>query len=362
LLHPEDIKSGEFAKTTTFVLDYETIADAFVEKGVGPYKTEPYYYLNFSKLVCLQHLCIINFPYHLIPNNGFCCDFSRNNAICMEVITEHPNAQIWQIKIDPKKTTSEKPVTFHQIQHPECIIGIPISKPIVTEVTLFILPSNFQGLPNDYSKAHQQLCEESNDLKKLLNSYSAAIHWVINGLNYLNVQLNRPETQQRLSNLDLSEMKEQLLVEYSKIIQLIDQSKALRLQFNSYSEAIQRLTKESHKLRLLLNDYSIATQQLINPNDSLKILLDEYLTAIKLINDTDNFQILLDEYSKLKNLDCSSAAIEEIQKFIDTIQSVLFSLMNLQLKANKQIQDFQIMIQKLLEKCSAAFREANSSQ
>lgn len=138
----------------------------------------------------------------------------------------------------------------------------------------------------------------------------------------------------------------------------------LRLKFKGYSTAIQWLTKEPHDLilLLLLSDCSTAAQQSINPNNDLQILLDEYSAAIKLISNTDSFQILLDEYSKVENLHRASAiaTIEEIQEFINTIQPVLLSLWNLQLKENKQIQDFQIMIQQLLEKCSAVLLEANS--
>jgi hypothetical protein len=180
-----DIQNSAIAKANKFVLDYETVANAFMEVVLD--ETEPYYYLKFPELVCLQHLCIIDFPDHLIHSKRLYFNFSGNGVVCVEVITEHPNPQIWQIKFDSKKITNEEPLALHQIPHPECILEIPNSKPIVTEFTLPILPSNLQGLPNDYSEVFQELCYRSNILKELLNSYSEDIQWLINGLNYLNV-------------------------------------------------------------------------------------------------------------------------------------------------------------------------------
>jgi len=311
----------------------------------------------------------------MIPNKEI-CSFSENGVICVEVVvTQHLDAQIWRIKIDPKKTTNSEPLALHQM---------PIPEPIVTEPTI---SSKSQGLLNDYSKTFQQLYDESNELKKLLSSYSEITQWLINGLNYFNEQLKCSETQQWLSNLNLSEVDEQLTFEHSKFLQLIDQPKALRLLFESYSTAIKKLNGKSHHLRLLLRDCSAVAQQSVNPNGDLKILLDEYSAAIKLINDTDNFQILLkeysivielindidnfqiiidecsevdltDEYSEVENLDDPLMIIERIQNFLNTIQPVLSSLRNLQLVVNDQIKKFQIIIQKLLEKCLAALRKA----
>jgi len=381
LLRIGNIHSGTLVKADKLVLDYKTVVNVFMEERADTYETKPYCYLRLSESIYTQRFCNHDLSAFDMISNKEICSFSENGVICVEVVvTEHLDAQIWRIKIDPKKTTNREPLALHQI---------PIPEPIVTEFTLSTISSNSQRLL-DYSKAFQQLYDESNDLKKLLSNYSEITQWLINGLNYFNEQLKCPETQQWwLSNLDLLEMDNQLLFEHSKFLQLTDQPKALSLLFESYSTAIQKLNGKSHNLRLLLRDCSAVAQQSVNPNGDLKILLDEYSAAIKLINDTDNFQILLgkystaielikntdnfqilidecsevdltDEYSEVENLDDPLMIIEKIQEFINTIQPVLLSLWNLQSVVNEQIKKFQIIIQKLLEKCLAALREANS--
>ena len=145
--------------------------------------------------------------FHLLwSTERFYCEFSSGNRVIrIELGTEHPNAQIGQIQLHSEGTTKlfigqpahEGPVTLPQIS----VLESSIEMPTQTEFTLSIIPSNLQELLNNYLKTLQQLYDKSNNLKRLLSSHSAAIQRLISRFKYLNVLLNYPEIQQRLSNL-----------------------------------------------------------------------------------------------------------------------------------------------------------------
>jgi len=382
LLQLVDIQSGTFNNAKKLVLSCQA-AKAFEHGRYGPLnhlkfsKFMPTDYLEFSKFIHLRHLCITD-----IPSTCISCEFSSEiDSICVEVGSEHPNAKIDQIKLDHDDTTKqciwqpahEGPVTLLQIPL-KSQIEMPIQKPIITDFTLSIISSNSQGLLNKYLEALQQLYDESNKIKGLLSSQSEATRGLINRFNYLNMQFNCPETQQWLSILEdrseedlLSNHPEmgQLLMEYSKIFQLNDHHIVLHPLFESYSKAILQLTEESHNLRLKLSKCSTEdTQQLINSNHNLQILLDEYLTVIHLTSHSDSLKILLIEYSKveqqLKAKTSFLMTIKKTQKFVSAVQPLLSSLRDLQSTANKRIQWFKNILQRLLEGYSATLHEANS--
>jgi len=308
----------------------------------GPHVT---HCLKFSEFTCLEYLSIPTVP------DRFCCEFPSGNGattrtIHIELGTGHPSVQTRQHKLDPEKTT-------------KLLIEQPtIEIPTQTELTPSIISSNLQELLNDYSKALQQLYDESNNLKGQLSNYSAATQRKINELNYLSVLLNYSEIQQRLNNMN--DKTNVLNVSYSELFQLISfkSETTWGMHFKRYSKAIKQLTNKSNNLKALLSNCSAATtQQPINPNDSLQILLDVSLTfIIQLVDRFDSWERIVCDHSNANRQPRYFQDIEMALKSTNDILPLLSSLNKRYSEANHEIQCFQSTIQQQIEMFNSAPR------